>query len=204
MRIETITRELYKYAELSDSAKERARDWLREAMQGDAYFAEYLTEEFADTIAPAFGWTIGKARGSRAQKAIYWSGFSSQGDGACFDGTWYPSDVNAAKLAEYAPTDERLASLMADMVGIAARWPDDGGGATVRNTGHYSHSGCTSFSADIDDEALLGDLKCCSRSLMDWLYRSLEKEWEYQNSDAVIAETIDANGYEFTADGSIA
>ena len=37
----------------------------------------------------------------------------------------------------------------------------------------------------------------------DKVYRRLEDEWDYQNSDEYILEMIDANDYEFTEDGKI-
>jgi hypothetical protein len=52
------------------------------------------------------------------------------------------------------------------------------------------------MTADADDavtEAL--------RDLASWLYRQLEREYEYQTSDAVIDEAIGANDYSFTESG---
>jgi hypothetical protein len=39
------------------------------------------------------------------------------------------------------------------------------------------------------------------RGLARWLYRQLEREYEYQTSDAVIDEAIAANAYTFTDTG---
>jgi hypothetical protein len=39
------------------------------------------------------------------------------------------------------------------------------------------------------------------RDLARWLYRSLEKEWDYQFSDEAADEAIRANEYTFTVDG---
>jgi hypothetical protein len=39
------------------------------------------------------------------------------------------------------------------------------------------------------------------RDLARWLYRQLEREYEYQTSDAVVDEAIRINGYTFTGDG---
>lgn len=36
---------------------------------------------------------------------------------------------------------------------------------------------------------------------MRWIYRSLEAEYEYRQSDAVVDEDIRANEYEFTEGG---
>ena len=39
------------------------------------------------------------------------------------------------------------------------------------------------------------------RDLARWLYRQLEREYEYQTSDAAVDEAILANEYTFTLDG---
>ena len=39
------------------------------------------------------------------------------------------------------------------------------------------------------------------RDLADWLYRQLQREYEYLTSDAAIDEVIRANDYSFTAEG---
>ncbi len=36
---------------------------------------------------------------------------------------------------------------------------------------------------------------------MNWIYRQLEKEYEYQNSDECVDENILCNSYTFTEDG---
>ncbi|WP_232517471.1 MULTISPECIES: hypothetical protein [Acetobacter] len=39
------------------------------------------------------------------------------------------------------------------------------------------------------------------RDLARWLYRSLEKEWDYQSSDEAVDDAIRVNEYTFTAGG---
>jgi hypothetical protein len=39
------------------------------------------------------------------------------------------------------------------------------------------------------------------RDLADWLYRQLQREYDYLTSDAAIDEVIRANEYSFTVDG---
>jgi hypothetical protein len=47
-----------------------------------------------------------------------------------------------------------------------------------------------------------GEVRNALHSLMDWLYRTLEKEYEYHNSDEQIEESIRINEYEFDEDGN--
>ncbi len=51
----------------------------------------------------------------------------------------------------------------------------------------------TADAEDAVDEAL--------RDLARWLYRQLEREWDYLNSDEAADQAILANGYTFTAEG---
>jgi hypothetical protein len=41
----------------------------------------------------------------------------------------------------------------------------------------------------------------CLRDLANWLYRRLEREWDYMMSDDYADEGIEANGYTFMACG---
>src|ERR1017187_4227073 len=97
-----IKTEVFKFDELSDAAKEKARQWHREADYGDNYFAECTIDEVKGEIGKALGFDVAE---------VYWSGFSSQGDGACIVGTWRAADVNAAALQAYAPQDKTLAQI---------------------------------------------------------------------------------------------
>lgn len=199
---------IFKYEELADKAKERARNWYREAGPCDNDFAETITEEFHEVLS-AFGFNVDRKRG------LSWSGFWSQGDGAAFVGTWYASDFKPE-------------ALLADRPKV---WPKESGGhACVTNTELHriadelkackeagltsasitrSHRGFFMSLADWSGEAPCGTgledwavrFIEASRDLAQWFYKSLETEYEYQNSDEQIAESIIASGYEFTEEG---
>ena len=91
--MKTVEVKAYYFDELSDSAKERARVWWRNASTGDNFFAECVIDDAA-TIAALMGLDINTTRknlvggGTRYAPTVYWSGFWSQGDGACCEGTW--------------------------------------------------------------------------------------------------------------------
>lgn len=94
---QTIETTVYAFNELDETAKQKAREWyLESALNYDWW--EYIYE---DAIA------IGKILGIEIER-IYFSGFGSQGDGACFDGTFAYRKNMLRELAEYAPNDEEL------------------------------------------------------------------------------------------------
>ena len=203
---------VYQFDELDEKAKERAREWYRQGNYDDTFWSECVIDD-AKEIGTHMGMDIDN---------IYFSGFWSQGDGACFEGTWRASDVKVDKLKEYAPQDKELHRIVDGLAELAKEYPD--GYFKVTHRGHYSHSGCTSFDVELpceqeeeleynspeykllqvklgEDEDALIEL---ARDYMDWIYRTLEKEWEYLNADAQVDESIRANEYEFLKDGTYA
>lgn len=197
MRTETTTRTLFKFDELSDEAKEKARDWYRQASAWDDFFSEFVVDD-AKAIGELIGIDI---------ENIYWSGFWSQGDGACFEGTWGFKKNSMKLLKAHAPKDAELHNIAETLAALqkANRYQLS---ASVKHRGHYYHDGCTEIEVTKDDGYPSDDTeekaKEALRDYMRWIYRRLEAEWEYQNADEQVDESIRSNEYEFTEDGRIA
>lgn len=227
-----ITR-VYKYSELrSARAKEAARDWLRQAMQGDNFFAEHVTEEFKELLT-ACGFD---SSGRQGRDTIEWSGFGSQGDGAAFAGTWHAERCKpAALLADrpatyrkrnkngkaYGPPivsehNKRWHDACAPLIALAEKYPNGWGGIEPTRRGFWMALDSFDTGRESDDvertraewDAITEEENAAgeefieaARDLANAFYRSLESEYEYQNADAQIIESIKANEYEFTADG---
>jgi hypothetical protein len=141
---------------------------------------------------------------------VFYRGFWSQGDGACFVGTWAARDVDAKKLKAFAPQDAELHRIADGLAGIAMAYPS--AEMEIKHRGHYYHELCTEFwwtdfdsvdvlPPDFDAEEAARSIQSFARSLMRWLYSALEKEYEYQNADEQVDESIRINEYTFTADG---
>lgn len=206
----TVEIKAFTYDELSDKAKEKARQWYREVSDGDGN-NEAVFEDF-ETIAGFMGFEIdantrtAKSGRTIREPKIYYSGFWSQGDGACFAGTWRASSVHIGELLGYA-TDDTLTRIGHRFATLAKDYPELR--FSIKHSGHYYHRFCTSFEfewpddmQDSDVSAVEEELTHLSRDLMLWLYLALEKEYDYQNSDEAVAETIEINEYEFLEDGS--
>jgi hypothetical protein len=78
--------------------------------------------------------------------------------------------------------------------------------ADVTHRGHYYHE----YAMDIvvaheSRQSVAGEdqpgIAEALRDLAHWLYRQLEREYEYRTSDAAVEESILANDYTFTLDG---
>jgi hypothetical protein len=209
MRIEET--KVYTFDELSDDAKDTARNWYRRSSDGDTYWSESVLEQGAE-VCRILGIELATRPvklmngDTRREPVIYFSGFSSQGDGACFEGTYRYAPGAARKLRAEYPQDEPLHRIAVELQQIQRAWFYRLE-ASISHRGNYYHS--MSVSIDVDDASGLRtvddrtaeDISDALRDVMNWIYRRLEAEYEYQNSDEVIDENMRANEYEFTESG---
>ncbi len=197
--MKTKSYNVYSFAELSGAARERAieahRQFIAEQWDGET------TIEDAKQMLAFAGFDVGR---------VFYSGFSSQGDGACFEGSWRASDVAAPAMKDNAPLDTELHRIADGMAELAAKFPHAHFNVTHR--GHYSHKYCTEFAVSVvneDGDEMPGADEAekalieLARDAMEWIYRQLEKEYDYQTAEAQVIESIEANDYEFTADGKL-
>lgn len=206
----TITKEVYAFDELDNRAKERARAWFREgALDYDWWYAVY---DDAAQCAEILGINLQQKPvklmngTTRYDPCIWFSGFSSQGDGACFEGSYSYAKGCRTKIREHAPEDTKLARI-ADELTVVQRRHFYRLQATVKHRGHYYHSRCTDIKVydrednyrDIDDAA--EEVAELLRDFMDWIYRQLEAEYYWLLADEQVDDSIRANEYEFTEDG---
>lgn len=202
--------EVFTFAELDSSAKENARNWYRASAELDT---DCIFDD-AVTIAGLLGISIATRSvplmngGTRGAPKIYWSGFASQGDGACFEGSYQYRKGAAKEVRAYAPQDKALHRI-ADGLQALQRKHFYSLQASVSHTGRYSHEYSTDIAVE-DSRDSWRDIGTAEESVKDylrdfmrWIYRALESEWDYINSDSQVDESIDCNGYEFTADGQI-
>jgi hypothetical protein len=194
MRTKTI--HIYTYDELSDKAKEKARDWYRgPGLDYDWWDAVY---DDAKTIAFLMGIEI---------EHIYFSGFSSQGDGAQFEGTYRYRKGSVKAIKAHAPEDTVLHGIAERLQEVQRGWFWRLG-ATVKASGHYSHEYATVIAVtEVESGYEMGgsaeaDVTDALRDFMRWIYRYLETEYNYLNSDESVEEAIRTNGYEFDEYGN--
>lgn len=194
----TKTVTLYTYDELSDEAKEKAREWYNRASEGDNFFAEWV-EEDATRMGALMGIEVDR---------IYWSGFWSQGSGACFKGS-YSYKKGGAKAIKAETNDAELLRIATELQNVQRR-AFYGLTAGMRQSGHYMHSGCMRVEVeklDSNDNAISftsseeDDITQAMRDFADWIYWKLELAYEDSVSEEVVAENIRCNEYTFTEDG---
>jgi hypothetical protein len=206
-----IATTVYRIDELPEGAKDSARAWYREGgFDHDWYDVVY--EDFQH-IAEILGirvktWTTRLIGGrTRQDPCIWFSGFWSQGDGACWEGWYSYRKSAAAELRAYAPKDKTLHRI-AETLQAAQRQNFYQLRAEVTHRGNYYHAFTMAVSVSRDSAAaveVIGDAESivtdALRDLANWLYRQLEHEYDYLTSDEAVDETLVVGGYTFTEEG---
>ena len=177
---------VYQFDELTDAAKEKAREWFRNASADDNWWSESVIDD-AKRIGALVGFEVDE---------VYW-----QGDGACWTGSVTYSTGCATAVARECPQDaeiQRIARAWADLQRRNFYQIRGGVSANYR----YMRTSVDAYRADyasVVDEDYINQIVS---DFADWIYRSLEKEYDYQMSDECVDESIRANEYEFDEDGN--
>jgi hypothetical protein len=207
-----IETRVFDFDELDDDAREKAREWYRRSSLEDDWY-EFEFEQF-EAVCEILGITL-RGRpvrrmdgGTNTKPSIFFSGFSSQGDGACFEGSYRYANSSARRIREHAPSENALHAL-ADQLFAVQRRNFYELSASMRQTGRYCHENSMIISVQRDSstgqDLSLADEDIVMEAMRDlarWLYRRLEAEYDYQLGDAQIDEALRASGQTFTEDGS--
>ena len=202
---------VYTIDELSDAAKEAARAWYRESCL-DYEWYDFVYEDFG-TICEILGVTLATSPvrlyggGTRDKPQVWFTGFSSQGDGASFAGSYSHAKGPAQAIRAHAPKDDELYRI-ADALQAIQRRNLFQLHASIAQRGRYCHENTMSIDVERDsptwqpptDDAEDTVIEAM-RDLARWLYRQLRAEYEHLTSDEAIDETLAANESTFTAAG---
>lgn len=216
---------VYHYEELSDKAKEKAREWFRQDYPDYNWWdltyddiAERAKELGIDLKQKPVQLMSGK---TRYDPEIYFSGFYHQGSGSSFAGTWDPRNLKLDKLKAECPTETELHRIGDTLAELAKEDPglyatisakDDNWISVEVTDGEdisekldeldYDSREYTALSATClkREEELTETLRDFNR----WIYERLQAEYEWLTADEQVEESIIANGYEFTEEGEIA
>lgn len=200
-RTKTIT--LYEFDELSDKAKERARDWYRGCRDSNDF--QYVIED-ADRMAAILGIVIRRhpvklyGGSTREDPSIWWSLGYCQSDGAWIEASYGYAKGAHLKIRTEAPTDTTLHELADNLYTVqkaygyqlTASIKDDDRGPMDLTIDHPTRE---------VPEAVYKALREIFRDFERWIYKQLRAEDEYQSEDAQVDENIRANEYTFTEDG---
>lgn len=205
-----------KFSDLSERQKTRARE---EYTSGDYPGYEWWDTALEDAVrmAAIIGITIsttthaGRKSGTTYKTInIAFSGFSSQGDGASFEGTYESATDASMKIRGECDDTElfRIADALT-LLQIERRLHNLAPlTATITTSGRYSHSGAMNVNVNSDDnddehsnisEDVEDAVEQLMRDFADWIYKSLEDEYDYLTSDEYVDERLSEE--EFDEDG---
>ena len=203
MRTITESYNVYKFEELTKEVQEKVidRDRYYEVNE-ENFWSECIIEYWQEKLE-----NIGFINSK-----IYFSGFSSQGDGACFDAT---VDLQViSNIMFYNSTDYKEARLWRS-INIAA-YNDRIENPTIYTINHhYSHENTRRinspdiylqecFFVDDIENAIVEHLESLRYRLCIEIYRELEKEYDYLTSDDYVRSYYSENqDIEFTQDGEL-
>jgi len=200
MRTITSVKTVYNFSELSEEAKEHVIETLHDINTDSNYWHDSTIDQF-HSILNILGFNYTK---------IYYSGFWSQGDGACFtcDSFNYQAGSIKELKKEYPQWVELHEFLDTFMAALKKYFYNID--IKLTHSGMYYHENSVSTDITINrDGAWISDeghelFEDILRDFMRLIYKSLEEEHDYLSSKESIIETIECNEYEFTAEGDMA
>ena len=203
---------VYTIDELSEAAKEAARAWYRQFCL-DYEWYDFVYQDF-QTICGILGVTLATSPvrlhggGTRDKPQIFWTGFSSQGDGASFAGHYNHARGATRAIRAHAPKDDELHRIADALQAVQRRniWQLH---ASICQRGRYCHEYTMAIEVERDsptrqppthdaEDAVTEAL----RDLARWLYRQLQDAYEAETSDGAVDEAMEVNGWTFTAQGT--
>jgi len=198
--MEIVETKVYTYDKLSDEAKQVALEKLRNINVNHDWW-DFVYKD-VNAVAALMGININQ---------IYFSGFWSKGDGACFEGLYEYKAGSVKAVEAYAPKDEELHRIAAELAALQRKCFYQIR-ASFQHSGDYYHRFCTDFSVDFKshvtgsdyyNEETEGAIIKAIRDLMHWTYWQLKSNYDALTTDEAVAETIKDNDYNFTNDGKI-
>ncbi len=180
-----------KFKDLPEDVKERLRDRHRYVNVDELEWWDG-GYDLAKEDAAKFGLDI---------ENIYFSGFSSQGDGASFTGGLRFKECDVTDLNEGA---KALYDVLAGVYGLIKIVAEDSElRVYIEQRGNYYHENTMavetvwSFADDVNNilATKQEEVEEALRGYARWIYRTLEKDYDYLTSDEAIDEYLSDNDY---------
>jgi hypothetical protein len=208
----TIQLKLYELGELSAKCRETAIKELGD-INVDFDWYEMVFMDFT-AICENIGVTIMKGK-------THFSGFYSQGDGSAFTATvnipklleavkaesWKTNAPNLELGLPVCEADRRLIRLMeSEAIDLSPKiiQPSRSYYVKAELNEQYPYNNHRFNRIETELEKIENWLQRVADKLNRFLYKALQDDNEYHTTEQAIAETIEANGFHFTADGKLA
>jgi len=216
-----MTEVALKFSALSESAKAHAREkWRNDYCFDEWEYTPTLDDcgEVAALIGINIDWLERQSRNRRGKKTrmldIRFSGFWSQGDGACFAGRYkFKPDAAQAVISHFGSSDGgkeplRIANELATLHVTRMLLNLEPLQGQITTFGSYSNSSTMRYEATsyVDEDHEIDndhdrEVLTLMRDFADWVYDRLEEQYEYATSDEVVDERLQEEM--FDEDGDI-
>ena len=141
---------------------------------------------------------------------IYYTGFWSQGDGACFEGSYKFKKGGLQALKDYAPRDRELHDLVAQLNKLS-RDNFYRMAFTTKQRGHYYHENSMNVECDRNDIEYYNEVTVVNedaiheliKELARYIYKRIYDEYEYATSYETCKLYLLDSDYEYTVDGAV-
>ena len=187
MRTETIVKTYKTFLELTEAEQKKAIEENRDFNLDH----DWWTLSFEDFT------NIGSIMGIDIEN-IFFSGFCSQGDGACFTGDFQYQKGFLEKIKNYLPSDSELLRI-AEKLQLAHRKSFYRVGGRISHNRRYLYA--ESINVDLDSDCdTEKNHDAFFEVLVDfgnWIYKRLENEYYYLQSDECIKQDLISNEVEF-------
>ena len=201
----------YKFSELDGNVQSMLIE-KQQQVAGEFFDGKEAVYEDAATIAALVGVEIDTRyyKTVGGEPCIYYSGFCSQGDGACFEGSYSYRKGAVRAVKEYAPTDATLHAIVERLQRAQAQYLF-GLTAKCKHSGHYYHSGCMQVDVETGNDIINqskwtdaeSEVTAALRQFADWIYNQLEQVYDWETSENQAREYLENADDEYTADGKI-
>jgi hypothetical protein len=190
MKTKTIKIKTYTFDELKDEVKEKVLEKYRDINVDYYGWHDFIIDD----------WKMKLEDLGYEDVKIYYTGFYSQGDGACFE-----ANVNIDKWIKKHKAGRKFRKLLSEVRA--------GYYAYIGIKHNYSYYFSTSTDVVFEGESELSEKAYKQlEEMVEWIkeereqlgneiYRDLEKEYDYLLSDEAVIETIKANDYAFLENG---
>lgn len=184
--MKTVTVKTYSFNELNQEAKKKALETFWNINVDYEGWDDFIIEEYQGKLEE-LGYTEAK---------ILYSGFYSQGDGACFEAT-----IDIQKWLTSHKLGNKYRALYNEAENISV---------CLKHSGHYYHSLMTQLDygiMDLSDKAQsqfdeVEKMILIEREeLGNEIYRALDNAYCNLTEEKAVTETIEANDYQFLEDG---
>jgi len=190
MKTKTITVKTYTFDELLEEAKEKVLERYRDINVDFDGWHDVIIDD----------WKMKLEDLGYEDVKIYYSGFYSQGDGACFE-----AKVDIEKWIKKHKAGKRFKKLLNEFRAGAYVYVE------IKHNYRYYFSTSTGViyegGSELYDKAyeqlkeMVKWIEQEREELGNAIYKDLQKEYEYLISDEVVIDTIKANDFEFLEDG---